>query len=136
LSSVAGPVGNAAFTLVLVTHLKEGPMAHTPHDPTTQTATADPTDIKSDGVSDVDDSSDIRSGTGEHPRLIEEHHLRGAYGEDELEATDEFGRRWYHLRPEPRRRADMFGFNYTWWLVMWIMVLFLVFLPWGHGWGY
>jgi hypothetical protein len=27
------------------------------------------------------------------------------------------GRRWYHLRPEPRGRADFIGFNYTWWLI-------------------
>jgi hypothetical protein len=72
---------------------------------------------------------------GDHPRLIEEHHARGPYGEDELEATDEYGRRWYHLRPEPRRRYDLVGFNYTWWLI-WIFVIFVIFLPWGHGWGY
>jgi hypothetical protein len=48
----------------------------------------------------------------EHPRLVEEHHVRGPRGEDELEATDELGRRWYHLRPEPRYRYDLIGFNY------------------------
>ncbi len=71
----------------------------------------------------------------EHPRLIEEHHVVGRYGEDELEATDDRGRRWYHLRPEPRRRYDMIGFNYTWWLI-WIFVIVVIFLPWGRGWGY
>jgi hypothetical protein len=71
-----------------------------------------------------------------HPRLIEEHHTVGRYGEDELEATDELGRRWYHLRPEPRRRYDFVGFNYTWWLVFWIFLVFIIFLPWGRGWGY
>ncbi len=63
----------------------------------------------------------------EHPRLAEEHHIVGPHGEDEIEATDERGRRWYHLRPEPRRRADLIGFNYTWWLVIWV----LLFLRWG-----
>jgi hypothetical protein len=72
---------------------------------------------------------------GEHPRLIEEHHIRGPHGEDEIEATDERGRRWYHLRPEPRSRYDLIGFNYTWWL-FWILFIFVVFLPWGRGWGY
>jgi hypothetical protein len=27
-------------------------------------------------------------------------------------------RRWYHLRPEPRCRADLMGYNYTWWTVI------------------
>jgi hypothetical protein len=74
-------------------------------------------------------------GNGEHPRLIEEHHIVGPHGEDEIEATDERGRRWYHLRPEPRSRYDVIGFNYTWWLI-WILLIFVIFLPWGRGWGY
>ncbi len=71
----------------------------------------------------------------EHPRLIEEHHVIGPHGEDEIEATDERGRRWYHLRPEPRRRYDVVGFNYTWWLI-WIVFMLILFAPWGRGWGY
>jgi hypothetical protein len=71
----------------------------------------------------------------EQPRLIEEHHVVGRYGEDEIEATDDRGRRWYHLRPEPRRRYDVIGFNYTWWLI-WIVFMLVIFLPWGRGWGY
>jgi hypothetical protein len=31
------------------------------------------------------------------------------HGEDEIEAIDGRGRRWYHLRPEPRRRTDLTG---------------------------
>jgi hypothetical protein len=73
--------------------------------------------------------------SSEHPRLIEEHHIVGPHGEDEIEATDERGRRWYHLRPEPRSRYDFIGFNYVWWLI-WILFIFLVFAPWGRGWGY
>jgi hypothetical protein len=46
---------------------------------------------------------------GEQPRIIEEHHIVGPHGEDEIEATDERGRRWYHLRPEPRRRVEFVG---------------------------
>jgi hypothetical protein len=70
-----------------------------------------------------------------HPRLIEEHHIVGPHGEDELEATDERGRRWYHPRPDPRYRADVLGFNWTWWLVIWLLFLFII-LPWGGAWHY
>lgn len=72
---------------------------------------------------------------GEHPRLIEEHHIVGPHGEDEVEATDERGRRWYHLRPEPRIRYDLIGFNYVWWLI-WILFIVIIFFPLGSGWGY
>jgi hypothetical protein len=41
------------------------------------------------------------------------------------------GRRWYHLRPEPRNRADVLGVNRTWWTALWIvLILVIVFLPW------
>jgi hypothetical protein len=33
------------------------------------------------------------------------------------EQAADHGRRWYHLRPEPRRRADLMGFNSTFWMV-------------------
>jgi hypothetical protein len=69
------------------------------------------------------------------PSLIEEHHVVGPHGEDGIEATDDRGRRWYHLRPEPRGRADFIGFNYTWWLI-WVVFILVIFLPWGRGWGY
>lgn len=81
-------------------------------------------------------SGNRSADASEHPRLVEEHHVIGPYGEDDIEATDERGRRWYHLRPEPRRRADFFGYNYTWWFLIWVLVVFVVFLPWGRGWGY
>ncbi len=72
---------------------------------------------------------------GEHPRLIEEHHVVGPDGQDQIEATDERGRRWYHLRPEPRSRYDFIGFNFTWWLI-WVFFILIIFVPWGRGWGY
>jgi hypothetical protein len=62
-------------------------------------------------------------------RIVEEHHVTGASGEDEIEAIDDRGRRWYHVRPAPRYRADVLGFNYSWWLVL--IVALVVFLPWG-----
>jgi hypothetical protein len=30
-----------------------------------------------------------------------------------IEAKDDRGRRWYHPRPQPRRRRDLMGFNST-----------------------
>jgi hypothetical protein len=106
--------------------------------PTDQQGTAN--DLNPDGTEPVpeDYASSVpppEFSGHDHPRLVEEHHVRGPYGEDEVEATDELGRRWYHLRPEPRRRYDLIGFNYTWWLI-WIVFLLLVFAPWGRGWGY
>jgi hypothetical protein len=64
------------------------------------------------------------------PRIVEQHHIAGPRGEDEIEAIDDHGRRWYHLRPDPRGRADVMGFNYTWWTVLWIVVIVLLFFPW------
>jgi hypothetical protein len=66
------------------------------------------------------------------PRIVEEHHVTGPRGEDEIEAVDDRGRRWYHLRPEPRGRADLMGFNYTWWTVLWIVVIVSLFFPWWY----
>jgi hypothetical protein len=44
------------------------------------------------------------------------------------------GRRWYQLRPEPRRRTDLMGFNSTWWMVVvWGLILILAFLPFPWG---
>jgi hypothetical protein len=43
----------------------------------------------------------------EQTRIEEEHRIVGPNGEDEIEATDDSGRRWYDLRPEPRSRADL-----------------------------
>jgi hypothetical protein len=64
-----------------------------------------------------------------HAQILEEHHIVGPNGEDEIEATDDRGRRWYDARPEPRGRADFMGFNYSWWLIC-IVLLVIVFLPW------
>ena len=44
------------------------------------------------------------------------------------------GRHWYQLRPEPRRRTDLMGFNSTWWMVVaWGLILILAFLPFPWG---
>jgi hypothetical protein len=110
-------------------------MSHTPAD---QTSSLDERASEGEGRLPDENASRVPlpddPGT-EHPRLIEEHHIVGPHGEDQIEATDERGRRWYHLRPEPRSRYDFIGFNYTWWLI-WILFIFIVFAPWGRGWGY
>ena len=63
-------------------------------------------------------------------QISEEHQIAGPHGEDETAATDEPGRRWYHLRPVPRRRADLMGFNSTLWMVVvWLIVIVLAVSP-------
>jgi hypothetical protein len=89
-------------------------------------------DAPAPGRSSSDDQP-IASSAGTYPRIVQEHHLVGPHGEDEIEAIDDRGRRWYHLRPERPGRADLMGFNYTWWLVA-ILLVVAVF-PWP-GWGY
>jgi hypothetical protein len=109
-------------------------MATTPANQTNQTGAVSAND-RPDGNPPAIDDPQLQSAM-EHPRLIEEHHVVGPWGQDEIEATDERGRRWYQLRPEPRRRADLIGFNYTWWLVIWLFFIFFILLPWGGAWRY
>ena len=57
------------------------------------------------------------------------------HGEDEIEAIDGRGRRWYHLRPEPRRRTDLMSFNSTWWMAVgWLIVIVLLVSPYPWWW--
>jgi len=49
-----------------------------------------------------------------------------------MKTTDERGVRWYQLLPWRRRRYDVFGFNYTWWLI-WIALGLGIFLPRGSN---
>jgi hypothetical protein len=47
------------------------------------------------------------------------------------EAIGERERRWYHLRPQPRRRTDFMGVNSTWWMVAaWIILIVVILFPW------
>lgn len=63
-------------------------------------------------------------------RIIEEHDRAGPHDQDEIEATDDRGRRWYRLRPKPRRRTDLWGFNSTWWMALgWVIVTALAVSP-------
>jgi hypothetical protein len=68
-------------------------------------------------------------------RIIEEHRITGPHGEDEIEGTDDRGRRWYHPRPEPRRRTDLMGFNSKWWMAVgWFALLLVVLFPFPWWW--
>ena len=45
--------------------------------------------------------------------------------------TEDGGRRWYHLRPKPARRTDLWGFNSTWWMVLgWPLLVVFAISPW------
>jgi len=72
---------------------------------------------------------DAQTGPGD-ARIIQEQHITGSQREDEIEATDDRGRRWYHLRPEPRRRTDIMGLNTTWWALFWLIVIVVLVEPW------
>jgi hypothetical protein len=80
-------------------------------------------------MSETQQAADGGSGDA---RIVEEHHVVGPHGEDQIEAVDDRGRRWYHLRPEPRRRTDLMGFNAIWWVLLWLLliVVFIYPVPW------
>jgi len=69
-------------------------------------------------VSSAPGRNDAPSPSTEHAQILEERHFLDADGREEIEATDDHGRRWYHLRPEPRGRADLMGFGFTWWALL------------------
>jgi hypothetical protein len=64
------------------------------------------------------------------PRIVEKHHIAGPRGGSEIEAIDDRGRRWYQLRPAPRRRADLMGINHTWWTVLANVLSVSLIFPW------
>ena len=70
-----------------------------------------------------------QAGSGD-ARIIEVHDFAGPHRKDEIEATDDRGRRWYRLRPKLRRRTDLWGFNSTWWMALgWVIVVLLAVSP-------
>jgi hypothetical protein len=74
-------------------------------------------------------------GGANDARIIEEHHIAGSHGEDEIETVDDRGRRWHHLRPQPRRRTDLMGFNSAWWMALrWLIVIVLIASPYPWWW--
>ena len=44
------------------------------------------------------------------------HTRHAAYIEDEIDGADDCERRWFELRPKPRRRSDFMGFYSRWWM--------------------
>jgi len=67
----------------------------------------------------------------EEAPIIAAHNLAGPDGEDEIDPTEGQRRRWYHLRPKPRRSTDLWGFNSTWWMVLgWPLLIFFAVSPW------
>ena len=68
-------------------------------------------------------------------RTGDEQHSAGPSDGDEIDDADPRGRRWYQLRPEPRRRIDFMGFNSTWWMALgWLVVLIVVAFPFPFPW--
>jgi hypothetical protein len=77
------------------------------------------------------------SQTQEHPerdpgatRIIQQRHIAGSHGEKVNDGHDDRGRRWYHLRPKPRRRTDVMGLNATWWMLLWLVLIVILVEPW------
>jgi hypothetical protein len=69
------------------------------------------------------------AGPGDAP-IVEGREPAGRHREDGVEAADDRGRRWYHLRPKPCRRTDLWGFNSTWWMALgWVIVILVAFSP-------
>jgi hypothetical protein len=78
-------------------------------------------------VSDTRQAGQADSGDA---RIIEERDAAGRDRDDEVEATGDRGRRWYHPRPRPCRRTDLWGFNSTWWMALgWVIVILVAFSP-------
>jgi hypothetical protein len=68
-------------------------------------------------------------------RISDDHDPAGPDGDDEIDATDDRGRRWYHLRPKPRRRGDLMGFNsMLWMVVVWFLVVVVAVFPFPWWW--
>ena len=72
--------------------------------------------------------SDARA---EEAPIIAAHNPAGPDGEEGIEPTECQRRRWYHLRPKPRRPTDLWGFNSTWWMVLgWPLLIVFALSPW------
>jgi hypothetical protein len=71
----------------------------------------------------------VQDGPGE-AEIVEEHRVADPHDEDKNGGTDTRGRRWYDVRPEPRRGTDLMGFNSTWWMALgWLILILLVVFP-------
>ena len=80
-------------------------------------------------------SQEAAPGGRPDTRIVEEQHQAGPHGEDEIEANDDRGRRWHQVRPQPRRRTDLMGFNSTWWMALvWLVVIVVAVYPFPWWW--
>ena len=71
----------------------------------------------------------VQRGSG-GVQIVEEHDVGDPHREQDNGGDDRRGRRWYHLRPDPRRRTDLMGFNSTWWMTLgWLILILLVVFP-------
>ena len=67
--------------------------------------------------------------------IAAERHIAGPHSEDDADATDARRRRWYRLRPVPRRRTDLMGFSSTLWMAVgWAVVILVVAYPFPWWW--
>jgi hypothetical protein len=83
----------------------------------------------------MSDTQEAAQGGRRDTRIVEEHHVAGPHGEAEIEAVDDRGRRRYRLRPQPRRRTDLMGFNSTLWMALgWLIVILLLVFPFPWAW--
>jgi hypothetical protein len=83
----------------------------------------------------MSDTQEAAQGGRRDTRIVEEHHIAGPHGEDEIEAIDDRGRRWHQVRPRPRRRTDLMGFNSTLWMALgWLIVILLLVFPFPWVW--
>jgi hypothetical protein len=58
-----------------------------------------------------------------------------SHTQDKIETIDDRGRHWHHLRPRPRRRTDLMGFNSTVWMTLgWLIVILLLVFPFPWAW--
>jgi hypothetical protein len=70
-------------------------------------------------------------------RIVRVERTRDAWGEEQVVAVDEHGRRWYQLRPASRGRYDYLGFGAFWWVLLLLVIVWLASWGWwGWGWGW
>ena len=63
------------------------------------------------------------------------HTQEAAQGGRRDEAINDRARRWQQVRPRPRRRTDLMGFNSTWWMALgWLIVILLLVFPFPWVW--
>ena len=48
--------------------------------------------------------------------------------------NDDRGRRWHDFRPQPRRRSDLMGFNFTLWMGLGWVIFVLALVPFPSWW--